>query len=75
MTKVSVLMPVYNTNPLYLKTAVESVLQQTLTDFELLILNDSPDNRELKRPQYRHFGQPQQVIKNRPRTVCRHYGS
>ena len=48
MTKVSVLMPVYNTNPLYLKTAVESVLQQTLTDFELLILNDSPDNRELK---------------------------
>lgn len=48
MTKVSVLMPIYNTNPLYLKTAVESVLNQTLTDFELLILNDSPDNRELK---------------------------
>lgn len=23
-------------------------MQQTLTDFELLILNDSPDNRELK---------------------------
>lgn len=49
MTKVSVLMPIYNTNTLYLKAAVESVLNQTFSDFELLILNDSPDNQELKK--------------------------
>lgn len=40
MPKVSVLMPVYNTRPEHLREAVQSVLSQTFTDFELLILND-----------------------------------
>ena len=47
MPKVSVLMPIYNTNLKYLKEAIESVLNQTYQDFEFLILNDSPDNQEL----------------------------
>lgn len=43
---VSVLMPVYKTAP-YLREAMDSVLSQTFTDFELIVLNDcSPDNAE-----------------------------
>ena len=44
--KVSVLFPVYKTAA-YLKEAVDSMLSQTFTDFELIVLNDcSPDNAE-----------------------------
>ena len=43
---VSILMPVYKTSQ-YLREAVESMLSQTFTDFELIVLNDcSPDNAE-----------------------------
>lgn len=43
---VSVLMPVYNTAQ-YLKEAMDSMLAQTFSDFELIVLNDcSPDNAE-----------------------------
>ncbi|MBR4327909.1 MAG: glycosyltransferase [Bacteroidales bacterium] len=47
MIKVSVIMPVYNSGK-YLKTAVESILSQSLTDFELILVDDgstdgSPD--------------------------------
>ena len=38
MTKISVLMPVYNTPGNYLREAVESILAQTCADFEFLIL-------------------------------------
>lgn len=37
---VSVLMPVYNTKEEYLREAIDSILNQTFSDFELLILND-----------------------------------
>lgn len=44
--RVSILFPVYNTAP-FLKEAVDSMLSQTFTDFELIVLNDcSPDNAE-----------------------------
>jgi glycosyltransferase involved in cell wall biosynthesis len=36
---VTVLMPVYNA-ALYLREAIESILSQTFTDFEFLIIND-----------------------------------
>ena len=39
MPKISVVMPVYNAGR-YLKTAVESVLAQTFSDFELLLVDD-----------------------------------
>lgn len=44
MAKVTVLMPTYNVAP-YVKEAIESVLQQTYRDFELLVIDDcSTDN-------------------------------
>ena len=47
MPKVSVLMPVYNTNEEHLREAIESILHQTFSDFEFLILDDCPeDSRE-----------------------------
>lgn len=47
MPKVSVLVPIYKTNPDYLKEAIQSILNQTFADFELLILDDCPeDTRE-----------------------------
>lgn len=46
--KISVVMPIYNTNAKYLKVAIESILGQTFQDFEFIILNDSPNNGELK---------------------------
>lgn len=36
---VSVILPVYNAGP-YLRNAIESILQQTHTDFEFIIVND-----------------------------------
>ncbi len=47
MPKVSVLMPVYKTDEAFLRAAIESILNQTFTDFEFLILDDCPeDDRE-----------------------------
>ena len=40
MVKVSVLMPVYNTNEKFLRAAIESILGQTYQNFEFLIMND-----------------------------------
>lgn len=40
MPKISVIMPVYNTDNQYLSEAIDSVLQQTYTDFELLVIDD-----------------------------------
>lgn len=42
---VSVLMPVYKTNPIYLKEAIESILSQTFEDFEFLIIDDCPQDK------------------------------
>lgn len=39
--KVSVIMPVYNAEK-YVEQAIESILNQTFEDFELLIINDHP---------------------------------
>lgn len=42
----SILMPVYKTAP-YLSEAIDSILSQSFTDFELIVLDDcSPDNAE-----------------------------
>lgn len=47
MPKISVLVPLYHTHEGHLREAVESILSQTFSDFELLLLNDSPDNARL----------------------------
>ena len=44
MTKISVVMPVYNTNEEYLRESIESILNQTFTDFEFIIINDGSTN-------------------------------
>ncbi|MCI7784277.1 MAG: glycosyltransferase family 2 protein [Succinivibrio sp.] len=47
MSKVSVLIPVYKTKLEYLKEAIDSILNQSFEDFELVILDDCPnDSRE-----------------------------
>lgn len=46
MVKVSVIVPVYNVEK-YLYKCIETISKQTLTDIEIIILNDgSPDNSE-----------------------------
>lgn len=49
MPTVSVLTPIYNTNHTHLRQCIESILNQTYTDFEFIILNDSPDNADLEK--------------------------
>ncbi len=44
--QVTVLMPAYNAGS-YIKEAIDSVLQQTFTDFELLIINDGSEDDSL----------------------------
>jgi len=45
--KVSVLTPLYKTNEAHLREAIDSVLAQTFADFELILLDDCPeDSRE-----------------------------
>lgn len=40
MTRISVIMPVYNTKEEYLREAIESILNQTYKDFEFIIVDD-----------------------------------
>ncbi len=42
--KISVILPVYNTER-YLREAVDSILTQTFTDFELILINDGSTDR------------------------------
>jgi len=44
--KISVLMPVYNSEK-YLKEAIESILNQTFSDFEFLIINDGSTDQSV----------------------------
>ncbi|SDI34466.1 Glycosyltransferase involved in cell wall bisynthesis [Pseudobutyrivibrio sp. 49] len=44
MPAVSVMFPVFNCEKAYLKKAVESILRQTFTDFELIIFDDGSVN-------------------------------
>lgn len=47
--KVSVLVPLYKTQEEHLRRMIESVLAQTLREFELILLNDSPEDTRLER--------------------------
>lgn len=53
MCKVSIIMPVYNKEK-YIEKAVQSVLQQTLQDWELLIIDDGSTDSSLQKCQSFH---------------------
>lgn len=70
MPLVSVIMPCYNTEEMYFKNAVSSILAQTMTDFELIIIDDAslPYIQEIansflhdKRIGYHRFSQNKQA--------------
>lgn len=44
LVKISVLMPVYNAE-LYIRQAIDSILNQTFTDFEFIIINDGSTDK------------------------------
>lgn len=44
---ITVLMPIYNTPVEFTKQAINSILRQTFTRFELLIVNDNNDNKDI----------------------------
>ena len=48
MPKVSILMPIYQTSSEYLREAIDSILAQSYKDYEFIILNDSPENPDLR---------------------------
>jgi len=48
MPEIAVLMPMYNTREEYLRAAVESILTQTFTDFELIIVNDGSTDKRVE---------------------------
>ncbi|BAY66033.1 family 2 glycosyl transferase [Calothrix brevissima NIES-22] len=60
MYKISVIMPVWNSER-YLAEAVESVINQTFTDFELIALNDGSTDQSLQI--LKNFAQQDQRIK------------
>ena len=49
MPRVSVVLPVYNTKEEYLRECIDSILNQTFTDFELLIQNDASTDERVER--------------------------
>lgn len=48
MSEISVIMSVYNEPPEWLRASIESILNQTFTDFEFIIVNDNPARSELQ---------------------------
>ena len=48
MPKISVLLPVYNTKEAYLRACIESILQQSYGDFELIIINDASTDEHVE---------------------------
>ncbi|MBR2482924.1 MAG: glycosyltransferase [Alphaproteobacteria bacterium] len=44
MPKISVIVPVFNTEPEYIQTALESLYNQTLSDLEIIVVNDGSSN-------------------------------
>ena len=45
--KITVLMSVYNTKEDYLREAIESILNQTLREFEFIIINDASNEQTI----------------------------
>ena len=63
---ISVIMSVYNEKESDLKESIESILNQTYSEIELIIVNDNPDNPDLKRilESYRDMDSRVRIINN-----------
>ncbi|MBZ5987866.1 glycosyltransferase [Leuconostoc gasicomitatum] len=48
MRKISVIMPVYNERLSWIQKSIDSIINQTYTNIELIIILDNPDNEQLK---------------------------
>jgi glycosyltransferase involved in cell wall biosynthesis len=59
-------LPVYNAEP-YLADAIDSILAQTFTDFQLLIIDDGSDDRSLEIA--RSYSDPRISIERNPRNL------
>ena len=46
MSKISVIVPVFNTEPEYIRVALESLFNQTLSDIEIIVVNDGSYNTD-----------------------------
>lgn len=68
MPKITVVMPIYHTCPAHLKAAIESILSQQEADFKFHILNDSPENKSLKRI-VQTYPDPRIIYFENPRTL------
>ena len=53
-SKISVLLPLYNENLNYAQLAIESIINQTYNDLEIILLLDNPNNSELKNLLYKY---------------------
>lgn len=60
MTEISVLMAVYNETIDYIKESIESILDQSFSDFEFIIVYDNPKNQFL-------WSQLEKLVKNEPK--------
>lgn len=49
MRKISVIMPVYNEKLSWIQKSIDSILNQSYTNIELIIILDNPENKELKK--------------------------
>jgi glycosyltransferase involved in cell wall biosynthesis len=75
---VSVLMPVWNADPGLLREAIASILRQTLSDFELIVVEDpSPQSAQgiveaFADPRIRYFGNSQRtsLVEQRNRSLA-----
>ena len=45
---VSVVMSCYNEPLVWIQESIDSILSQTFSDFEFIIINDNPNRKELK---------------------------
>ena len=46
MPKISVIMSVYSERVDWIRKSIDSILNQTYSDFEFIIVNDKPDKEE-----------------------------
>ncbi|ASA19864.1 glycosyltransferase family 2 protein [Paenibacillus donghaensis] len=66
MANLSVLMPVYNASH-YLSNAIESILLQSYTDFELIVINDGSTDSSLEI--IHHYSDPRIKLINNPENL------